>query len=110
MIWSVSTSERRSGMTLPRWVTNLSMGGLRCSEVGGGGQLAGHRGGGGDLRRDQVGTPALALPALEVAVGGGGGALARAERVRVHAQAHGTPGEPPFRARLGEDLVQTLGL
>src|ERR1700754_2132 len=97
-------------MTLPLWVTNLSMAGLPGSEVGGGGQRAGHGGGGGDLGRDQVRTPALALPSLEVAVGGGRGALAGAESVRVHAQAHGTTREPPFGAGVGENLVETLGL
>src|SRR4051794_3767592 len=114
MIWSVSTSERRRGMTLPLWVTNLSIWSLPlqvgrvkvswCSEP------AHHRGGCGDLRRDQVRTPALALPALEVAVGRGGGALAGTERVRVHPQAHRAAGEAPLGARVGEDLVQTLGL
>src|SRR3712207_1032033 len=108
MIWSVSTSERRSGMTLPAWVVNLSMAGLRLSQIGRGGQLAGHGGGGGDLGRDQMGPPALALPALEVAVGRGGGALARVQRVRVHAQAHRAAGEAPLGARVQEDLVQAL--
>src|SRR5689334_15726248 len=131
MIWSVSTSERRSGSTLPLWLTNLSMTCLRsqrscsaaallsgpssavllggpCSEVGRGGQLAGHGGGGSDLRRDQMGTPTLALPALEVAVGRGSGALAGAERVGVHAQTHGAAREPPLGAGLGEDLVEAL--
>src|SRR4029453_10039260 len=108
MIWSVSTSERRSGMTVPVWVVNLSMAvPLQISRVG---EPAGHRGGGGDLRRDQVGTPTAALPALEVAVGRGGRALARTERVRVHAQAHRAAGEPPLGARVEEHLVQSLGL
>src|SRR6266511_1759338 len=110
MIWSVSTSERRSGMTVPAWVVNLSILWRLSVQVGGAGQLAHHGGGGGDLRRDQMGTPTAALPALEVAVGGGGGALAGAERVRVHAETHGTAREPPLGAGVGEDLVQSLGL
>ena len=49
--------------------------------------MAHHRGGGGDRGRHQVGAAALALAALEVAVGGRRAALARGELVRVHAQA-----------------------
>src|SRR5690606_18176931 len=66
-------------------VSSTVAGGL---QVGGRGQRAAHRGGGGDQRRHQVGAAALALPALEVAVGGGGAALPGLERVGVHAQAH----------------------
>ncbi len=61
--------------------------------------------------RDQVGAPARALAALEVAVRGRGAALARREDVRVHAR--GTSSSPrsrhskPARA---EDLVEALRL
>src|SRR5215471_4940912 len=76
MIWSVSTSERRRGITLPLWVTNLSIKKLLSQggriKVSWCGESSDYCGGGGNLRRDQVGTPALALPALEVAVGRGG--------------------------------------
>src|SRR5699024_4148740 len=56
------------------------------------GERAAYGGGGGDQRGDQVGAPALALPALEVAVRGRGGPLPRCELVRVHAQAHRAAG------------------
>ena len=70
--------------------------------------MAQHRGGGGHLRRDQVGAAALALPSLEVAVRGGRGALAGGQLVRVHAQTHRAARVPPFGAGLGEHLVQAL--
>src|ERR1700734_3414154 len=90
MIWSVSTLLRRSGSARPVCVVKgcIVAQFLPGSEVSGGGQPAGHRGGGGHLRGHQVGARALALAAFEVAVRGGGAALARAHRVRVHAQAH----------------------
>src|SRR3712207_8224999 len=71
-------------------------------------EVAGDGGGGGHLRADEVGAAALALAALEVAVGGGGAALARLEDVRVHAEAHRAAGLPPLEARLAEDAVQPL--
>ena len=89
MIWSVSTLLRRSGTAMPVWVVKASIGlsspPSRCvSQVGrGDGRgVPATRGGGGDGGRDQVGAPALALPALEVAVGGRGAALARARAGR----------------------------
>src|SRR5699024_2803708 len=72
------------------------------------GQRAAHGGGGGDDGRDQVGAPALALPALEVAVGGRGGPLPRCQLVRVHPQAHGASGLAPLGAEGEEHLVQAL--
>ena len=63
-----------------------------AGEVGGGGQVAGDGGRGGDLRRHQVRPPALALPALEVAVGRRRAALPRRQLVGVHAQAHRAAG------------------
>src|SRR5215813_12350301 len=106
MIWSVSTLLRRSGTARPVCVTNGSMVfsyvrrsvSWRASQVGRRGQPARDGGGGGDGGRDQVGTPALALPALEVPVRGRCAALSRGERVRVHAQAHRAAGRPPLRA------------
>src|SRR5687768_8341226 len=77
-------------------------------QVGGGRQVTEHGGGGGDLRRDQVRTAALALPAFEVAVGGGRGALTGGQLVGVHAQAHRAARVPPFGAGLLEDEVQSL--
>ncbi len=70
--------------------------------------MAQDRGGGGDLRRHEVGAAALALAAFEVAVGGGRGALTGGQLVGVHAQAHGAAGVPPFGSGLLEDLVQAL--
>ena len=73
-------------------------------------QRAADRRGRRDERRHQVGAAALALPALEVAVGGRGAALPRRELVRVHAQAHRAAGEAPLGAEVLEDLVEALGL
>src|ERR1700733_5602088 len=108
MIWSVSTLVRRSGSARPVWVTNGSIEAVSFSQVGGRGEVAGHGGGGGDRGRDQMGAPALALAALEVAVGGGGAALAGGELVRVHAQAHRAAGRAPLGAGRGEHRVQAL--
>ena len=46
------------------------------------------RGSRGHGRADEMGAPAFALAALEVAVAGRGAALAGLELVGVHAQAH----------------------
>src|SRR5687768_1703173 len=100
MIWSVSTLLRRSGTPMPVWLVNFSM--SEVLEVGGGRERAADRGGGGDGNGHQVGAPALALPALEVAVGGGGAALARGELVGVHAQAHRATRAAPLGAGLLE--------
>src|SRR5262245_65103698 len=113
MIWSVSTLLRRSGIARPVCVTNGSMVfscvrrqvRWRASQVGRRGQPARDGGGGGDGRRDQVGTSALALPALEVPVRGRGAALPRGERVRVHAQAHRAAGGTPRSTGRREHLV-----
>src|SRR5215210_9573179 len=103
MIWSVSTSERSRGTAVPVMVRTASMGG---SELLGGGEVAGDGGGGGDGGGDQVGAPAPALAALEVAVGRGRGPLARAQLVGVHPQAHRAAGGPPLEAGGGEDAVE----
>src|SRR4051812_50167488 len=55
-------------------------------------------------------APALALPALEVAVRRRGAALPRRELVGVHAQAHRAAGVAPLGPEVDEDLVQPLGL
>ena len=62
------------------------------------------------LRADQMRAPALALAALEVAVRGRRAALARAQDVRVHPQAHRAAGAAPVEAGGAEDLVEPLGL
>ena len=73
-------------------------------------EMALDRGRGRHLRGDEVGAPAAALTALEVAVGGRGAALARLEDVRVHAQAHRAARGAPVEARGAEDLVEALAL
>src|SRR5499427_6049395 len=114
MIWSVSTLARRNDTARPVCVMNgckaLLLLQITRSQVGRGGEPAGHRGGGGDLRRDQVGAGALALAALEVPVGRGRAALAGRQLVRVHAQAHGAASGPPLGAGGGEHLGQPLAL
>ena len=53
-------------------------------------------------------APARALSPLEVAVGGGGGALARSQLIWVHAQAHRAAGGTPLRTKLSEDFVEAF--
>ena len=57
-----------------------------------------------------MGASALALTALEVAVGGRRAALLRGELVGVHAEAHRAAGTAPLAARLLEDHVEALVL
>src|SRR5947207_16029253 len=101
MIWSVSTSARLSGMARPRTCSNFCMAVssvlAKRADID---EMAGDGGGRGHLRADQVGAPAAALAAFEVAVGGGGAALAGEEDIGVHAQAHGAAGLAPFVARI----------
>src|SRR5581483_6916084 len=81
--------------TRSRWVPDSRWSGFRddsLRERAHVDEVAGDGGGGGHLRRDQVRAPAVALPALEVAVRGGGAALAGLELVGVHAEAHGAAG------------------
>src|SRR3954471_13447552 len=103
MIWSVSTSARRSAVTPPFTVFTASTSPLPdVDEV----PLDGGRG--GHLRADEVRAPAASLAALEVAVRGGGAALAGLEDVRVHAQAHRAAGGPPVEPGGAEHLVEAL--
>src|SRR4029079_5252333 len=117
MIWSVSTSARSSTLTGPDTMRTGSISGTSprgrglaaapgpdVDEVALDGGRRGH------LGRDQVGAPAAALPALEVAVRGGRAALARGEDVGVHSEAHGAPGGAPVEARGAEHAVEALGL
>src|SRR5659263_514737 len=132
MIWSVSTLPRRSGTPTPVCWLNFSM--VVLSSGGGGSsglqvgqrravgrddvrpevrdrrQRPADRGRGCDERRHEVRAPALALAALEVAVGRRRAALPRCELVRVHAQAHRAAGVAPLRTEVEEDLVEPLGL
>src|SRR5205085_5960467 len=71
-------------------------------------QRAADRGGGCYRNRDQVRATALALAALEVAVGRRSAALSGSELVGVHAEAHRASRPAPLGAGLGEDLVQAL--
>src|SRR6266571_4092730 len=85
MIWSVSTLARSSGATRPLRTVNFSIAlapAADVDEVSGDGGCGRHRG------ADQVRAPAFALPAFEVAVRSRGAALAAAEAVGVHAEAH----------------------
>src|SRR3954466_6764611 len=106
MIWSVSTSARRSAVTPPE-ITRTGSISVPLPDVD---EVALDRRRGGHLRGHEVGAPAAALAALEVAVGGRGAALARRQDVRVHAQAHRAAGGAPVEARVAEDLIETLGL
>src|SRR5215204_6778686 len=111
MIWSVSTSARSSTLTPPE---TMRIGSMSATSAGGPGpdvdETALDGGCGGHLGRDEVGAPAAALAPLEVAVRRGGAALARAQDVRVHAQAHRAAGRAPVEPGRGEDVVEALPL
>src|SRR5215218_2427486 len=106
MIWSVSTSARSSTLTAPFTCLtgSTSAPAPDIDEVPLDRRRRGH------LRRDQVGAPAAALAALEVAVGGRCAALAGREDVGVHAQAHRAARAAPVEAGGAEDLVEPLPL
>src|SRR5690606_7141182 len=74
------------------------------------GQHSGYGAGGGGGGASQDGAGALALTALEIAVGGRDGQLAGRDEISVHGDAHGAAGDAPFGAGGDEDLVQTFGL
>ena len=74
------------------------------------GQMAGNRGRSRHRRRYQMGAPAAALTAFEIAVGGGGAAFARGQLVGIHRQAHGAARIAPFKAGFDKDLVQAFFL
>src|SRR5436305_8489437 len=109
MIWSVSTSSRFRTET-PPWIRVIaSIVGLLVpladvDEVPLDGGRRGHLGG------DEVGPPAAALAAFEVAVRRGRATLARLEDVGVHPEAHRTAGAAPFETGGLEDVVQPLRL
>src|SRR3954452_18782804 len=107
MIWSVSTSSRRSADTGPLTVVNGSM--VLLAPVADVDEPALDRGRGRHLGRDEVRAPAAALAPLEVAVRGRGAALAGLEGVGVHPQAHRAARAAPVEAGGAEDLVEALG-
>src|SRR6185312_7378375 len=89
MMASVSTFSRSIGATRPLCTVNF------CMVIGSWpGRIAVRRRMGVAPRRrghggaDEVGAPARALPAFEIAVAGRGAALARLQAVGVHRQAH----------------------
>src|SRR5438477_6021721 len=106
MIWSVSTSERSSGTAVPVTVLVGSM----SVQLLWGGEAAGDGRSRGDGRGHQVGAPAGALTALEVAVRRRCAALARAQLVGVHGQAHRAARLSPLEAGRGEGAIETLRL
>src|SRR6516165_2843295 len=97
-------SERPRGTAVP--VTNWT--GSMSVEVRRGREMTGNSGRGRHCWRDQVGPPAAALPALEVAVGRRCTTLSGRQLVGVHGQAHRAAGLAPLKARRGEDAIQTL--
>src|SRR5271157_4140688 len=70
--------------------------------------MSGHGGGGGHRGRDEVRTPALALPSLEITIARRGAALARFEFIGIHSQTHAAAGLAPLEAGGREDLVEPL--
>src|SRR5438067_1008365 len=107
MIWSVSMSSRISTDTGPVMVSIAFIDLAPVADVD---EVAFDRRGGGHLGADEMGAAPAALATLEVAVRGRRAALARAQRVRVHAQAHRAAGAAPIEPGGLEDLVQALGL
>src|SRR6478609_8671346 len=116
MIWSVSTLLRRRGTPTPVWELKASMSDLLGvvistplddrRKVGRRAEGAADGGGGGDRYGHQVGSTALALPALEVAVGRGRAALLGSELVGVHPEAHRAPRTAPLGPGLLEHDVE----
>src|SRR3954451_7567298 len=104
MIWSVSTSARRSAVTPPE-ITRTGSISVPLPDVD---EVALDRRRGGHLRGHEVGAPAAALAALEVAVRRGRTALARRKDVRVHPEAHRAARGAPVEAGLAEDLIEPL--
>src|SRR5690554_2370571 len=94
MIWSVSTLARSSGAIRPVWMVKAFIDAVfsgldQFAHVD---EVAGHRGGGGHRRADQVGAATGALAPLEVAVGSGGAVLAAAQLVGFMARHIEQPG------------------
>src|SRR3989304_5275947 len=99
MMRSVSTLGRSSGAATPVSVVKGRMLARQAPDVDEAARDGGrrrHRG------RHEMGARALALAALEVAVGGGGHALALARRLAVHADAHRAARLAPLEARSEE--------
>src|SRR4051794_23339017 len=108
MIWSVSTSSRMSVDTGPLTVVKASM--VLLAPVADVDEPALDGGRSGHLGRDEVRAAATALAPLEVAVRGRGAALAGAQRVGVHPQAHAAARAAPVEAGGAEHLVEALRL
>src|SRR5213594_2895387 len=94
------------------WSPAGSLFGRDLAEIADVGEMAADRGRRGHGRAHQMGAPAAALAAFEIAVRGRGTTLAGLELVGVHRQAHGTAGLAPFETSLEEDPVEAflLGL
>src|SRR5881275_2875164 len=107
MIWSVSTFSLSSGAASPVWRTNGCIASLPLPDID---EVPLHRRRGRHGRTDEVRPAQLALPALEVPVGGRGAALAGLENVRVHPQAHRAACLAPVESRFPEDPVEPLRL
>src|SRR5947209_1215152 len=94
-------------MTTPVWRMNACMDLLPPTNVD---KVPGYRCRCGHGRADQVGPAQLALPPLEVPVGGRGTALSRLQDIRIHAQTHGASRLTPVKTGLSKDTVEPLRL
>src|SRR5262245_43452738 len=112
MMRSVSQLTTGSGAAIPVSLVNLRMGRLLLVVAADVGELARHRCRDRHGRADQMGPPARALAALEVAIRRRRSALAGLELVAVHGEAHRAAGLAPVEAGFLEDLVEAflLGL
>src|SRR5258706_9061254 len=107
MIWSVSTFDWSNGAATSSRMTN---GSISSSEFANVSEPPGESGRCGHGRTDKVRAASRALPADEVAIGCRSAALARADQIAVHADAHGAARFTPGEACIAEDAVQPFGL
>src|SRR5580698_593756 len=78
------------------------------SEVADVHKMSGNGGCRGHDGADQMRAAALALAALEVAIGGAGAALAGRQHVVVHGDAHAASGFAPLESGVAEDAVESF--
>src|ERR1700722_9397348 len=71
-------------------------------------KMSGNGGRGGHDGADQMGAAALALAALEIAIGGAGAALAGRQHIVIHGDAHTATRLAPLETRIAENAVESF--
>src|SRR3989449_4142587 len=99
-----STSRRGNAAAFPRWRTK----GVTESPSAHIHETPLDRRGGRHHGTHEVGAPAAALATLEIAVGRRRAALAGAQHVGIHAEAHGAARIAPLESRFAEHAIQSL--